>query len=448
MSERTKKKKRTPNKRTTTTVRCRYSSFDHPKHHEQQHRAGAFFPEFVPTFLSSIELFAFTKKKNETNDESAVKTTIRSVDALDREFFSVIRKCTMADVLNAHFVHEYVKEEEGEKKNKALSLLSIGGEEGEEDVFSIARGRFEAILSESLCERLGVSGPLSLSSSSSRGGEEERRRRVVAMNLRSDNFAPGRTTHDRVTDNARRIFHRQSSGEKSGNAGVNSTVLLAHFEVGNEAKEVERSSFAEGESAVEISIRNIEKCTGELECGEEENTLCALVESFLRSVESKESAAMTTSGEHEETLRRILEMVSVAALRNRHIEKEKEAKRESSSIRRLQTARWSGFLTSKHLERTLKATNEMIKKDDEFECCFVFAHAFPNQPSCESLRATTRTMRKNSSNRKRKKSSSSAEKEKGEEEKEEEEEVEILTPRTCAFLLMRNQRYVSFLPIA
>jgi len=447
MSERTKKKKRTPNKRTTTTVRCRYSSFDHPKHHEQQHRAGAFFPEFVPTFLSSIELFAFTKKKNETNDESAVKTTIRSVDALDREFFSVIRKCTMADVLNAHFVHEYVKEEEGEKKNKALSLLSIGGEEGEEDVFSIARGRFEAILSESLCERLGVSGPLSLSSSSSRGGEEERRRRVVAMNLRSDNFAPGRTTHDRVTDNARRIFHRQSSGEKSGNAGVNSTVLLAHFEVGNEAKEVERSSFAEGESAVEISIRNIEKCTGELECGEEENTLCALVESFLRSVESKESAAMTTSGEHEETLRRILEMVSVAALRNRHIEKEKEAKRESSSIRRLQTARWSGFLTSKHLERTLKATNEMIKKDDEFECCFVFAHAFPNQPSCESLRATTRTMRKNSSNRKRKKSSSSAEKEKGEEEKEE-EEVEILTPRTCAFLLMRNQRYVSFLPIA
>jgi hypothetical protein len=50
-------------------------------------------------------------------------------------------------------------------------------------------------------------------------------------------------------------------------------------------------------------------------------------------------------------------------------------------------------------------------------------------------------MRKNSSNRKRKKS------EKGEEE-EEEEEVEILAPRTCAFLLMQNQRYVSFLPIA
>jgi len=181
-----------------------------------------------------------------------------------------------------------------------------------------------------------------------------------------------------------------------------------------------------------------------MECGEEENTLCELVESFLSSVESKESAAMTTSGEHEETLRRILEMVSVAALRNRHIEKEKEAKRESSSIRRLQTARWSGFLTSKHLERTLKATNEMIEKDDEFECCFVFARAFPNQPSCESYRTTTRTMRKNSSNRKRKKSSSSAEKEKGEEE----EEVEILAPRTCAFLLMQNQRYVSFLPIA
>ena len=62
-------------------------------------------------------------------------------------------------------------------------------------------------------------------------------------------------------------------------------MLLAHFEVGNEAKEIERSSFASGESAVEISSRNIEKYTGEVECEDKENRLFELVESFRRSVE-------------------------------------------------------------------------------------------------------------------------------------------------------------------
>jgi hypothetical protein len=223
-------------------------------------------------------------------------------------------------------------------------------------------------------------------------------------------------------------------------------VLLAHFEVGNEAIEIERSSFASGENAVEISSRKIEKCTGEAKCEKEENRLFELVESFRRSVESKESAAIT-SGEHEETLRKILEIVSVAALRSRQKEKKEEAAKESPSACRLHTARWSGFLTSNHLERALKATNEMIEKDDQFEFCVVCAHAFPNQPSCEALQTTTRTKKKmmkmkNSSDRKRKQPSSSVEG-----ECEEEQEVEILAPRTCAFLVMQNQRYVSFLPI-
>ena len=342
-----------------------------------------------------------------------------------------------------------------QEEKKALSVLSIGrGDEEEEDVFSIARGRFEAILSERLCQRLGVSGPLSRSSSSLR--EEERRRRVVAINLRSDNFAPGRTTHDRVTENARRVFRQPSSREKvrksCGNDG-GSNVLLAHFEVGNEAKEIERSSFASGESAVEISSRNIEKYTGEVECEDKENRLFELVESFRRSVESKGSTPASSS-EQEETLRKILEMVSVAALRSQQKEKRKkevEAVEGSTSARRFNTARWSGFLTYKHLERTLKATNEMIQKDDEFEFFVVCAHAFPNQPSCESLRTITRTAKKKKkkNERKRKKPSTGSEEEKEEEEEEEEEEeVEILTPRSCAYLVMQNQRYVSFLPVA
>ena len=184
--EKTKKSRyRTP---TTTTMRCRYSSFDHPKTNDFLSSAHV-----VPTFLSSIEVFAFPNAKETTTttteEERRGKKRRLSIEALDSASFSVIRKCTIADVLNAHFVHEYVKEEKEEKK--ALSVLSIGGgDEEEEDVFSIARGRFEAILSERLCQRLGVSGPLSRSSSSLR--EEERRRRVVAINLRSDNFAPGK----------------------------------------------------------------------------------------------------------------------------------------------------------------------------------------------------------------------------------------------------------------
>ncbi|CAL6331450.1 unnamed protein product [Bathycoccus prasinos] len=452
--EKKKRKKESSKHRktTTTTLRCRYSSFNHPKH--VAFFSSSSFDDFVPTFLSSIELFAFStsnenSQKNEANEQASSAAKILSIDALDRASFSVIRKCTMADVLNAHFVHEYVKEDEEKegKKKKELSLLSIGDEE--EHIFSIAQGRFEAILSERLCERLGVSGPLSRSSSSER--EEERRRRVVAINLRSDNFVPGRTTHDRVTDNARRVFLRQtsSSGGKLGNIagdGGGSNVLLAHFEVGNEAIEIERSSFASSENAVEISSRKIEKCTGEAKCEKEGKRLFELVESFRRSVESKESAAIT-SGEHEETLRKILEIVSVAALRSRQKEKKEEAAKESPSACRLHTARWSGFLTSKHLERALKATNEMIEKDDQFEFCVVCAHAFPNQPSCEALQTTTRTKKKmmkmkNSSDRKRKQPSSSVEG-----ECEEEQEVEILAPRTCAFLVMQNQRYVSFLPI-
>ncbi|CAL6320854.1 unnamed protein product [Bathycoccus prasinos] len=437
--EKKKRKEETSKHRktTTTTLRCRYSSFNHPKH--AAFFSSSSFDDFVPTFLSSIELFAFStsnenSQKNEANEQASSAAKILSIDALDRASFSVIRKCTMADVLNAHFVHEYVKEDEEKegKKKKELSLLSIGDEE--EHIFSIARGRFEAILSERLCERLGVSGPLSRSSSSER--EEERRRRVVAINLRSDNFVPGRTTHDRVTDNARRVFHRQtsSSGGKLGNIagdGGGSNVLLAHFEVGNEAIEIERSSFASSENAVEISSRKIEKCTGEAKCEKEGKRLFELVESFRRSVESKESAAIT-SGEHEETLRKILEIVSVAALRSRQKEKKEEAAKESPSACRLHTARWSGFLTSKHLERALKATNEMIEKDDQFEFCVVCAHA------------TKKKMMKmkNSSDRKRKQPSSSVEG-----ECEEEQEVEILAPRTCAFLVMQNQRYVSFLPI-
>ena len=444
-----KKKKRTRTTRTpppTTTMRCRYSSFDHPKTNDFLSSAHV-----VPTFLSSIEVFAFpnAKETTTTEEERGGQKRRLSIEALDSASFSVIRKCTIADVLNAHFVHEYVKEEKEEKK--ALSVLSIGGGDEEEDVFSIARGRFEAILSERLCQRLGVSGPLSRSSSSLR--EEERRRRVVAINLRSDNFAPGRTTHDRVTENARRVFRQPSSREKvrksCGNDG-GSNVLLAHFEVGNEAKEIERSSFASGESAVEISSRNIEKYTGEVECEDKENRLFELVESFRRSVESKGSTPASSS-EQEETLRKILEMVSVAALRSQQKEKRKkevEAVEGSTSARRFNTARWSGFLTYKHLERTLKATNEMIQKDDEFEFFVVCAHAFPNQPSCESLRTITRTAKKKKKNeRKRKKPSTGAEQEK-EEEEEEEEEVEILTPRSCAYLVMQNQRYLSFLPVA
>ena len=446
-----KKKKRTRTTRTpppTTTMRCRYSSFDHPKTNDFLSSAHV-----VPTFLSSIEVFAFpnAKEMTTTEEERGGQKRRLSIEALDSASFSVIRKCTIADVLNAHFVHEYVKEEKEEKK--ALSVLSIGGgDEEEEDVFSIARGRFEAILSERLCQRLGVSGPLSRSSSSLR--EEERRRRVVAINLRSDNFAPGRTTHDRVTENARRVFRQPSSREKvrksCGNDG-GSNVLLAHFEVGNEAKEIERSSFASGESAVEISSRNIEKYTGEVECEDKENRLFELVESFRRSVESKGSTPASSS-EQEETLRKILEMVSVAALRSQQKEKRKkevEAVEGSTSARRFNTARWSGFLTYKHLERTLKATNEMIQKDDEFEFFVVCAHAFPNQPSCESLRTITRTAKKKKkkNERKRKKPSTGAEQEK-EEEEEEEEEVEILTPRSCAYLVMQNQRYLSFLPVA
>ncbi len=443
-----KKKKKTP---TTTTTRCRYSSFDHPKTNDFLSSAHV-----VPTFLSSIEVFAFPNAKETTTttteEERRGKKRRLSIEALDSASFSVIRKCTIADVLNAHFVHEYVKEEKEEKK--ALSVLSIsGGDEEEEDVFSIARGRFEAILSERLCQRLGVSGPLTRSSSSLR--EEERRRRVVAINLRSDNFAPGRTTHDRVTENARRVFRQPSSREKvrksCGNDG-GSNVLLAHFEVGNEAKEIERSSFASGESAVEISSRNIEKYTGEVECEDKENRLFELVESFRRSVESKGSTPASSS-EQEETLRKILEMVSVAALRSQQKEKRKkevEAVEGSTSARRFNTARWSGFLTYKHLERTLKATNEMIQKDDEFEFFVVCAHAFPNQPSCESLRTITRTAKKKKkkNERKRKKPSTGSEEEKEEEEEEEEEEVEILTPRSCTYLVMQNQRYVSFLPVA
>ena len=446
-----KKKKKKKKKRTrtttrtpppTTTMRCRYSSFDHPKTNDFLSSAHV-----VPTFLSSIEVFAFpnAKETTTTEEERGGQKRRLSIEALDSASFSVIRKCTIADVLNAHFVHEYVKEEKEEKK--ALSVLSIGGGEEEEDVFSIARGRFEAILSERLCQRLGVSGPLSRSSSSLR--EEERRRRVVAINLRSDNFAPGRTTHDRVTENARRVFRQPSSREKvrksCGNDG-GSNVLLAHFEVGNEAKEIERSSFASGESAVEISSRNIEKYTGEVECEDKENRLYELVESFRRSVESKGSTPAASS-EQEETLRKILEMVSVAALRSQQKEKRKkevEAVEGSTSARRFNTARWSGFLTYKHLERTLKATNEMIQKDDEFEFFVVCAHAFPNQPSCESLRTITRTAKKKKkkNERKRKKPSTGAEQEK------EEEEVEILTPRSCAYLVMQNQRYLSFLPVA
>ena len=438
--KRTRTTTRTPP--TTTTMRCRYSSFDHPKTNDFLSSAHV-----VPTFLSSIEVFAFpnAKETTTTEEERGGQKRRLSIEALDSASFSVIRKCTIADVLNAHFVHEYVKEEKEEKK--ALSVLSIGGGDEEEDVFSIARGRFEAILSERLCQRLGVSGPLSRSSSSLR--EEERRRRVVAINLRSDNFAPGRTTHDRVTENARRVFRQPSSREKvrksCGNDG-GSNVLLAHFEVGNEAKEIERSSFASGESAVEISSRNIEKYTGEVECEDKENRLYELVESFRRSVESKGSTPAASS-EQEETLRKILEMVSVAALRSQQKEKRKkevEAVEGSTSARRFNTARWSGFLTYKHLERTLKATNEMIQKDDEFEFFVVCAHAFPNQPSCESLRTITRTAKKKKkkNERKRKKPSTGAEQEK------EEEEVEILTPRSCAYLVMQNQRYVSFLPVA
>ena len=435
-------------KKKTTTTRCRYSSFDHPKTNDFLSSTHV-----VPTFLSSIEVFAFpnAKETTTTEEERGGKKRRLSIEALDSASFSVIRKCTIADVLNAHFVHEYVKEEKEEKK--ALSVLSIGGgDEEEEDVFSIARGRFEAILSERLCQRLGVSGPLSRSSSSLR--EEERRRRVVAINLRSDNFAPGRTTHDRVTENARRVFRQPSSREKvrksCGNDG-GSNVLLAHFEVGSEAKEIERSRFASGESAVEISSRNIEKYTGEVECEDKENRLFELVESFRRSVESKGSTPASSS-EQEETLRKILEMVSVAALRSQQKEKRKkevEAVEGSTSARRFNTARWSGFLTYKHLERTLKATNEMIQKDDEFEFFVVCAHAFPNQPSCESLRTITRTAKKKKkkNERKRKKPSTGAEEEK-EEEEEEEEEVKILTPRSCAYLVMQNQRYVSFLPVA
>ena len=76
----------------------------------------------------SIELFAFStsnensQKKNEANEQASSAAKILSIDALDRASFSVIRKCTMADVLNAHFVHEYVKEDEekeGKKKKKS-----------------------------------------------------------------------------------------------------------------------------------------------------------------------------------------------------------------------------------------------------------------------------------------------------------------------------------------
>ena len=102
-----KKKKKTP---TTTTTRCRYSSFDHPKTNDFLSSAHV-----VPTFLSSIEVFAFPNAKETTTttteEERRGKKRRLSIEALDSASFSVIRKCTIADVLNAHFVHEYVKEE-------------------------------------------------------------------------------------------------------------------------------------------------------------------------------------------------------------------------------------------------------------------------------------------------------------------------------------------------
>ena len=71
--EKKKRKKETSKhlKTTTTTLRCRYSSFNHPKH-------AAFFSssssdDFVPTFLSSIELFAFST----SNENSQKKIFLR-----------------------------------------------------------------------------------------------------------------------------------------------------------------------------------------------------------------------------------------------------------------------------------------------------------------------------------------------------------------------------------
>ena len=86
----------------------------------------------------------------------------------------------------------------------------------------------------------------------------------------------------------------------------------------------------------------------------------------------------------------------------------------------------------------------MIEKDDQFEFCVVCAHGVSESTFCEALQTTTRTKKKmmkmkNSSDRKRKQPSSSVEG-----ECEEEQEVEILAPRTCAFLVMQNQLIREF----
>ena len=177
-----------------------------------------------------------------------------------------------------------------------------------------------------------------------------------------------------------------------------------------------------GESAARFRV-GILKRAGEVT--RIRKTLFELAEPFYICGEQREHAK--SSGSRKRRWK-ILEMVSVAALRSQQKEKRKkevEAVEGSTSARRFNTARWSGFLTYKHLERTLKATNEMIQKDDEFEFFVVCAHAFPNQPSCESLRTITRTAKKKKkiNERKRKKPSTGSEEEKEEEEEEEEEEA-------------------------
>ena len=447
-------------------TRCRYSSFDHPKAYHEK-----ICDEFSP-FLSSIEVFAYTQQKNNNNHSHSKKLQI---EALDDAKYAVFTNVTIADVLDPHFVHDYVKVEGsdldllsianlkrvnhyyyddddisvenqllGDAKKK--SFRNIGKatttttttikkktnerknddikesddkikENEEEDVFCIHGGRFEAQLSEETCNVLGVSGPV-----------VNRNKRGIAINLKSKDFAPGRTTHDRVTENARRMFADDAYLIKS------QKLVVGSFEIGSEAREILDLGCRGGNSiksdckTSNVSIEKVSKSTGFIK---REEDLFKILESFCATIDSERSETV----EEQSNLRKVLESIGYAALQSTKKEESKDV--DFSSIGTptyLKTARWSGFLTSKHLRRTLVATQEMIS-NNEAEFCFVSANAFPNQPAQQK-----RTKNVGFSGKRKRKNE--------EQNNDGLDNDESLEQRCCVFILFQNQRYVSFLPAA
>ena len=440
-------------------TRCRYSSFDHPKAYHEK-----ICDEFSP-FLSSIEVFAYTQQKNNNNHSHSKKLQI---EALDDAKYAVFTNVTIADVLDSHFVHDYVKVEgsdldllsitnydDGDNDDisvenqllgdaKKKSFRNIGKatttttikkktnerknddikesddkmkENEEEDVFCIHGGRFEAQLSEETCNVLGVSGPV-----------VNRNKRGIAINLKSKDFAPGRTTHDRVTENARRMFADDAYLIK------NQKLVVGSFEIGSEAREILDLGCRGGNSiksdckTSNVSIEKVSKSTGFIK---REEDLFKILESFCATIDSERSETV----EEQSNLRKVLESIGYAALQSTKKEESKDV--DFSSIGTptyLKTARWSGFLTSKHLRRTLAATQEMIS-NNEAEFCFVSANAFPNQPAQQK-----RTKNVGFSGKRKRKNE--------EQNNDGLDNDESLERRCCVFILFQNQRYVSFLPAA